>query len=108
MLNFDRPITTVSGRKVRILCTDAPGTYPVVGIVEGCSSPSTWTKEGVLHIHNSVSDLNLVNRVEKRSIWVNVYPNKYKDASHRSRGAADECSDDNRIACIELTYEVPN
>ena len=44
-LNFDN-VQTVSGKKVRILCTDSPGYYPVVGLVDGNSVPNTWSIEG--------------------------------------------------------------
>lgn len=107
-INYDRPVMTKAGRKVRILCTDAPGTYSVIGIIEGNSTPTTWTKEGVMHILHPDSELNLANVPDRRSRWVNVYANSSKDTTHRSRVQADCSADSDRIACLELTYEVPN
>ena len=52
---------TKSGKKVRILCYDKKGLYPVLGLVGEDESINSWTKEGHLYAHNkSEGDLVLV------------------------------------------------
>lgn len=41
---------TVNNRKARVLCTDAPGNYPVIGYIEnavGGSAPCSWNLGGL-------------------------------------------------------------
>jgi len=57
-INYDLPVQTRDGRDVRILCTDAPGDYPVVGIVD--EDVRLWridgsysSESGPLHLQNA-------------------------------------------------------
>lgn len=90
-----------SGRGARILCTDAPGDYPIVALVEqpdGAWYPFTFTKYG-----HRPSGLRLVNVPVKRTFWLNVYENG--DVYRCScRAAADAIKRPHRIACLEITY----
>lgn len=45
-IDFDNP-RTVDGRPVRILCTDAPGVFPIIGLVKSVWSPQAWNDYGV-------------------------------------------------------------
>lgn len=65
MLDFSKPVTTRDGRKVRILCTDAPGPFPVVGYIIG-NDPfgsirlCTWASNGcvvVTALQECIDDL---------------------------------------------------
>lgn len=44
-IDFKKPVQTIGGDRVRILCVDAEGTHPVVGMVNG--EIKQWTLEGV-------------------------------------------------------------
>lgn len=69
-INYDLPVQTRDGRAVRILCTDAPGDYPVVGIVD--DDLRTWTIDGVF-FNNRTSGNDLINvpaKPERVSRWV--------------------------------------
>jgi hypothetical protein len=46
MISIDKKYRTRDGEDVRILCTDAPGKYPVVGLIEGEEEPQRWTISG--------------------------------------------------------------
>jgi hypothetical protein len=59
MLDFSKPVTTRDGRKVRILCTDAPGRWPVVGYACDRFEPQgiceyKWHLDGSFHRSNAV------------------------------------------------------
>jgi hypothetical protein len=45
-IDFTKPVQTRDGRPVRILCTDAPSCYPVIGLIEGEGRPIVWTLAG--------------------------------------------------------------
>jgi hypothetical protein len=44
---------------------------------------------------------------EIRTMWVNAYPRPNSDGLHESKAAADRAACSNRIACVEVKYEVP-
>lgn len=67
MISMDKACKTRDGRKVRILCTDAPGPYPVIGYVEyrdRWSDPHAWDRHGKWM---NGGDANLLDLVEVRS-----------------------------------------
>jgi len=75
VLDFTKPVQTKDGRKVRILCTDAPGDYPVVGLLG--NTPYSWTIDGKYNRGLLVHDLrDLVNAPRKEyrvvSPWVDA------------------------------------
>ncbi len=55
---------TRDGRKARVLCTDAPGEYPIVGYVvfEGKADPWVWFPDG--------SGLNCGGRLDLERPWI--------------------------------------
>ena len=67
-LDFTKPVTTRNGRAVRILCTDAPGVLPVIGIIDGLNGPTCWPLSGELSTMKS-----LINPPVKRRGWINLY-----------------------------------
>lgn len=64
-MKFDltKPLQTRDGRTVRILCTDGPEKcFPVVGFVDGSSSPIMWTLSGYWrHGSDKAYGLDLIN-----------------------------------------------
>lgn len=74
MISMDKKYRTRDGRDVRILCVDAGGIFPVVGIVD--FGAITWTSDGLSQpMLSSCSPFDLIEVVEPetRTIWVNVY-----------------------------------
>ena len=68
--NPSKKVVTRDGRNVRIICTDAKGNYPVVGLVDCENSEVAFniTKDGRID-----SVLDLVFATEKHEGWVNIY-----------------------------------
>jgi hypothetical protein len=60
-VDFTKPVQTIGGVPVRILCCDAPGLFPVIGIIGGCHDVDRWTTDGV-HINTTRGHrLTLIN-----------------------------------------------
>ena len=72
--NPSRKVVTREGKKVRIICTDARGNYPIVALIEeGCyDNALSYTEDGKLY--NGESNVyDLFFAPEKHKGWVNVY-----------------------------------
>ena len=59
-LDLTKPVQTRDGRKVRVLCTDGPGEWPVLGIVEGRIGVDKWDTAGRFSF-SSENPYDLVN-----------------------------------------------
>jgi hypothetical protein len=68
-IDFSKPVTTRDGRPVRILCTDRPGEWPVVGLIEG--NIHAWTADGRNQPHSPSYDL--INPKTKREAWAAIF-----------------------------------
>ena len=116
MIDWTKPVQTRDGRKVRVLCTDAPGDFPVVGIVEAGDIDgayvSSWRKNGRLSLtddecYQYTHDLSNVPEPPvtiKR--WVNIYDDHSYNRIHATKRSADENAWSARLACVEveITY----
>jgi hypothetical protein len=61
-IDWMKPVQTRNGRKVRVLCTDAPNSqYPVIGLIEGDGTPETWTIGGVYAANGGTSNFDIIN-----------------------------------------------
>ena len=54
-IDWSKPVRTKDGRAVRVLCTDGPGDYPVVGLAQYYPYPLTWTMQGRRNLFAIVS-----------------------------------------------------
>lgn len=73
-ISMDKKYRTRDGRDVRLLCVDGPcPKYPVVGYVEGGTSPMHWSERGEPVHGVTISDLIEYHEPDIRTIWVNVY-----------------------------------
>lgn len=74
-IDWNKPVQTKDGRKVRVLCTDGPNPrFPVVGAIEGWFNTEQWTKDGCFSLlHHGYHDNDLINTPEKHELWVNVW-----------------------------------
>ena len=70
-LDFTRPVTTRDGRAVRILCTDAGGHLPVVGLIG--SAVRRWQLDGTALDSPYKHEDDIINPPVKRRGWVNLY-----------------------------------
>ena len=73
--NPDRKVVTRAGSKVRIVCTDKKGRYPVDALVEHYDSSERvygFTADGSYYI-GSTDEKDLFFAPDKREGWVNIY-----------------------------------
>ena len=71
-----RKVVTRDGRPVRILCTDARGDYPIVGLIyyhDEREIPENYTENGSCYIDNDESSSDLFFAPEKKVIYGNLY-----------------------------------
>ena len=111
MIDPSKQYQTRDGRAVRILCVDAKGHQPVVGLVmdfNGLEKPFTWGLDGSYWFVRSDKStfMDLVEVPEKRRLvgFVNVYENECSRI-YKFRRFADEIASKSRIACLELDVE---
>ena len=95
-LDLTKPVQTRDGRKVRVLCTDGPGSRPVIGIIDGNKGPSTWCLNGAtsegwfnpdLESESALINTPATPRTFER--WFNVYDTG-EITSHVDRHDADD------------------
>ena len=72
MIDFTKPVETVSGEPVEIITTKGRGEYPIVGYLGLSDIIQTWTKDG-LYDANPVDPRNLRNVKTKHKGFVNIY-----------------------------------
>lgn len=113
-IDFTKPVRTKDGKSVRILCTDALGCYPVIGLIDGHGSYS-WALDGTFDLTTSTNSKNSLENIPPppREWWVNVYGSKnrsllYSGDVYHSREDADRTSTESmsgvfRIACVKIT-----
>ena len=73
-IDFTKPLQTRDGRKVRLLCTDRMGAYPVAVWFEDGKFVAYYTSEGV-NIIGEESPIDLMNVPEEVTVdtWLNFY-----------------------------------
>ena len=74
-----RKVVTRDGRPVRIICTDAEGKYPVIGLAlnkEEVEVPENYTENGC-YLTNDICDDDIFFAPEKKVIWGNLYSNQF-------------------------------
>jgi hypothetical protein len=99
MISKDKTYRTRDGREVRIYAIDGGGVHCVHGAVrnpEGWAMCS-WSLE-------SSCDLIEVKPRIKRTVWLNVYPDKNGDYS-QLRGLADALAATDRLACVKVEID---
>ena len=79
-IDWTKPVQTKDGRKVRVLCTDARGRNPVIGLVlnedEETDEMMSWPISGDAWGPDHDYSLDLINVPEKHTLWVNVWRDK--------------------------------
>ena len=77
LANPSRKLVTGDGRKVKILCTNRKGPYPVVVLVENHDSNTedvySYRENGLYSLYSLSEENNLFFAPEKHEGWVNVY-----------------------------------
>ena len=110
LANSSQKVVTRDGKPVRILCTDAKGDYPIVGLIyyphgDEREVPENYTENGSCYIDNDESSSDLFFEPIKKEGWVNIY----KDNINRAVGAVytnKEEAEKNRTTCHVATIKI--
>ena len=75
-IDFTKPLQTCNGMKLRLLCTDAAGHYPIVCLREDDKIELSFTLNGRYYEDLEDHPNNLMNVPEQVTVdrWMNVYP----------------------------------
>lgn len=111
MVDFTKPVTTRDGRKVRILCTDAKGDCPVVGLItyrDGSEGISQWLPDGRAYNSPKETGFDLINPVQKK--YINLFKNDvgrmYYDTREEAEKAGNSSLKANPLVGYVKTIEV--
>ena len=106
---------TGDGRKVKILCTNRKGPYPIVALVENHDSDNesvySYRENGLYSMFSQSEENNLFFAPEKHEGWVNVYRNSdsdtYAGAVYDSQEDAKKRKvfDENYVTTIKIEWE---
>lgn len=113
--NPSRKVVTRDGKPVRIICTDANGEYPVVGLIKDKKrdQPETYKPDGVF-FEDEETSRDLFFDAETKKGWVNLYRtekgmiifgnvrNTKEDALDELEKATNTC---NHIDTIQIEWE---
>ena len=110
LANTSQKVVTRDGKHVRILCTDAKGDYPIVGLIyyphgDEREIPENYTENGSCYIDNDESSSDLFFEPIKKEGWVNIY----KDNINRAVGSVytnKEEAERNRTECHVATIKI--
>ena len=110
LANPSQNVVTRDGKPVRILCTDAKGDYPIVGLIyytygDEREVPESYTESGSYDISNDENQRDLFFAHEKKEGWVNIY----KGNIDRAVGAVytnKEEAEKNRTTCHVATIKI--
>ena len=115
--NPSRKVVTRDGKPVRILCTDAKGDYPIVGLIyyhDEREIPENYTENGSCYIDNDESSSDLFFDSKQVDGWVNIY--KMPDTDQLEASCIFETKEEaefyrgddpkpNYVATTQITWE---
>ena len=75
--NPNKKVVTRDGKAVRIICTDFNNkSYPIIGEVQDCVDPRSFTEEGRCFGLSVDSNKDLFFYSEKKEGWINIFKGK--------------------------------
>lgn len=109
-------VVTRENMPVRILCTDANGNYPIIGLIlcNGEDVPENYTENGRYYSNNQDSVNDLFFAPTKKEGWVNIYYEVYYQGNKKDRNVgniysseeeAKEHKDLGYITTIKIEWE---
>ena len=105
--NPNRKVVTRGGRNVRIICTDAKGYYPVIGLILSLDNedyPWRFRMDGAI-LENEENESDLFFAPEKKEGWANIYKNYRTSNIYKSKEDAFNNRAPNYIASIPIEWE---
>lgn len=94
-VDWSKPVQHLDGTLLRVLCTDAPGVYPVV----------TLTQDGGVIKYPLVTN-RASNVPDKRIRYINIYNTGNGHLTREDADASARYSHLERVACIKVEYTV--
>ena len=118
LANPSRKVVTGGGRKVKILCTDRKGAYPIIALVENHDSDNesvySYRENGLCSLFSQSEENNLFFAPEKHEGWINIYRSDTlgyyirQNKLYNSKKEADEVAKSNFrtfIKTIKIEWE---
>ena len=106
-IDWDKPVQTRNGHKVRVLCTDMKAEFPVIVLIENEEGETLYSldKDGRLW-REKENELDIVNVPTTVTRWVNVYPDEIGKPRKSKQEANYVEHTKDRIACVpvKITY----
>ena len=104
-IDWTKPVRTKDGRAVRVLCTDGPGVYQVIGLVDGECRAWSWTLGGIQNTGTTgPCDLENVPQRIQREYWANIYSDG-AGGLFETKKDADRVAGTERIACVPIPID---
>lgn len=107
--NPSRKVVTRDNRNVRIICTDAKGNRPVIGLVDYKDYEGSYgyTKNGRIRDDNYDGNLDIFFAPEKHEGWVNVCKSQMYRCGliHNSEEEARRSRGLDAIATVKIEWE---
>lgn len=109
--NPERKVVTRDGKRVRIVCTDKLGAYPVIGLVKTDKEETVLFYTDTGYIHPEVpSGYDLFFVPEIHEGWINVYSSSYFSTSARIFSSEEEAKEEGKkwkdyVATVKIEWE---
>lgn len=106
MIDWNKPVQTFDGRKVRVICTDFLSVdYPVILAVSS-DNGGEWLWTATLDGRKYIKAVQFfVNVPERTTIWRNCYPDKRIGVIQLSKEDVDRISSTDRQSVLEFIYD---
>ena len=100
-----KPVCTIDGKKVRIVCFDKVGAYPVIALVqeEGMETCHFYSKDGKCVDCGNEYDLMML--CEKKKGYVNIYSNLIHDTLENADKVRERINNSNYMYTLEVEWE---
>lgn len=116
LANPSRKVVTGDGRKVKILCTNRKGAYPIVALVENHDNDNenvcSYRENGLYSLYSLSEENNLFFAPEKHEGWINIYRDSdngrvYTGRSYDSKEDAEKrkASDEDYVTTIKIEWK---
>ena len=104
-MTFDpsKPVKTRDGREAGIYWVGDEYIHGWINDPDGFRIVGVWNAFGRL-VDANTDESDLVNVARTFEVWLNVYKDVYFSV-HLSKSSADQCADDDRIACRRVVIE---
>lgn len=101
----NKPVCTRDGKKVRIVCFDKVGVYPIIALVqeESMETCHFYSQDGKCADSGTNYDLMILD--EKKKGYVNIYSNMIHDTLEDADRVRKNVNNDNYLYTLEVEWE---